>query len=200
MNAGNERCDIEIKDYVILPCGEDDRLPPRTLVMDVTMTHDRYGRTTHHTNGTLTHRVSSTGVPQVDGVLNKEARMKIRHYRQIYTDRPDPIVFLPITVSTSGLVYEDFVRLSFLHTHREDSILVGELPEESEQFRFFRASRLANLKGSAGLILTKASPMRVTIPIDLSTRSFIPLPRFFNSRRVSPLLNQSLILIPEQSA
>ncbi len=28
-------CDIEIKDYVILPHGEDDRLPPRTLVMDV---------------------------------------------------------------------------------------------------------------------------------------------------------------------
>ncbi len=26
--------------------GEDDRFPPRTLVMDVTMTHDRYGRTT----------------------------------------------------------------------------------------------------------------------------------------------------------
>jgi hypothetical protein len=41
--------------------------------------------------------------------------------------------------------------------------------------------------------------MRVTIPIDLSTRSFIPLPRFFKSRRVPPLLNQSLVLIPEQS-
>ncbi len=79
-----ERGDIEIKDYVILPNGEDDRLPPRTLVMDVTMTHDRYGRTTHHTNGTITHRVSSTGPPQTDGVLNKTTRMKIQHYRQIY--------------------------------------------------------------------------------------------------------------------
>jgi hypothetical protein len=84
--------------------------------------------------------------------------MKIRHYRQIYADRPDPIVFLPITVSTSGHVYEDF-RLFFLHTHREASILAGELPEESEQFRFLRASRLANLKDSVGLILVKASPM-----------------------------------------
>ena len=54
-------------------------------------------------------------------------------------------MFLPITVSTSGRVYEDFTRLIFLHTHREDSILAGELPEESEQFRFLRASRLANL-------------------------------------------------------
>jgi hypothetical protein len=68
------------------------------------MTHDRYGRTTHHTNGALAHRVSSTSTPQSDGALNKAARMKIRHYRQMYADRPDPIVFLPITVSTPGRV------------------------------------------------------------------------------------------------
>ncbi len=82
---------------------EDDRLPPRTLVMDVTMTHDRYGRTTQRTNGALTHRVSSTGAPQPDGALNKAARLQIRPYRQIYADRPDPIVFLPVAVSTSGV-------------------------------------------------------------------------------------------------
>ncbi len=62
--------------------------------------------------------------------------MKIRHYPQIYEDRPDPIVFLPIVVNTSGRVYEDFPRLLFLHAHREASILAGELPEESERFRF----------------------------------------------------------------
>ena len=67
--------------------------------------------------------------------------MNIRHYRQIYADRPDPIVFLPIAVSTSGRVYEDFVRLLFLHEYREVSILAGELPEESEQFRFLRKNR-----------------------------------------------------------
>jgi hypothetical protein len=85
--------------------------------------------------------------------------MKIRHYRQIYEDRPDPIVFLPITVITSGRVYEDFARLFFLHAHREASILTGELPEESEQFRFLRDSRLSKLKGSVGLILAKTSAM-----------------------------------------
>ena len=77
-------------------------------------------------------------------------------------------MFLSITVNTSGRVYEDFARLLFLHAQREASILAGELPEESEQFRFLRASRLANLKGSVGLILAKASAMRVTIPSDLS--------------------------------
>jgi hypothetical protein len=40
--------------------------------------------------------------------------------------------------------------------------------------------------------------MRVTIPIDLSTRSFIPLPRFFNSRRAPPLLHPSLTLLLQQ--
>ena len=100
----NERGDVEIMDYVILRHGEDNRLPPHTLsrLMDVTMTHDRYVRTTHHTNGALSHRVSSTGTHQTDGVLNKTDRIKIRHYRQLYADRPDPIVFLPVTVSTSG--------------------------------------------------------------------------------------------------
>jgi hypothetical protein len=49
------------------------------------------------------------------------------------------------------------------------------------------------------LILAKVSSIRVTIPIDLSTRSFIPLPGFLNSRRVPPLLNQSLVLIPQRS-
>ena len=35
----------------MLPRGEDNRLPPRPLILDVTMTHDRYERTTLHTNG-----------------------------------------------------------------------------------------------------------------------------------------------------
>jgi hypothetical protein len=98
-SAGDERGDIEIKDYVILTRGGVDRLPPRTFVIDVTMTHDLYGRTTQRTDGALTHRVSST-----------------------------PIVFLPVAVSTSGRVYEDFTRLLFLHAHREGSILSGDLP------------------------------------------------------------------------
>ena len=63
-----EHGDIEIKDYVILPNGEDNRIPPLTLMMDVTVTHDRYGRTTQCTNGALTHRVSLTGVLMMDPV------------------------------------------------------------------------------------------------------------------------------------
>ena len=98
---------------------------------------------------------SHTECPQSDGTLNNEVRIKLRYDRQLYVDRTDPIVFLPVVVRTSGRVYDDFVRLIFLHSHRESSILVGELPEESEQFHFFRAGHLTNLKGSVGLIFSQ---------------------------------------------
>jgi hypothetical protein len=147
------------------------------LILDFTLTHTRYGRSIQHTTGQLTHTRRSDGAPEPDGAIQKVDRDKIRHYRQIYLDRPDPIAFMTVEVDTSGRVYDDFNRLLFLHAHREASALANELPEESDQFRFLRATCLANLKGSVGLILTKASAMRVSIPIDLSSRPFIPFVR-----------------------
>jgi hypothetical protein len=97
--AGNELGDIEIKDYVTLSHREDNRIPPHTLMMEVTMTHDRFGHSTQRTNGALTHRVSSTGTPQSDGVLKNSASKKIRHYHQLYApDKSDPVIFLPVDV------------------------------------------------------------------------------------------------------
>jgi len=58
---------------------------------------------------------------------------------------------------------------------------------ESDHFRFLHGTCLHNLKGSVGIILTKVSIMRISIPVDLSSRSFIPLPRFIRSRRPIPL-------------
>jgi hypothetical protein len=85
-----------------------------------------------------------------------------------------------------------------LHAHREAS--AHELPEELDQFRFLRAACLANLKGSVGLILAKVSAMRISIPLDLSSRPFIPLPRFVRSRRHTPRLAPSFVLFPPRSA
>ena len=99
-------------------------------------------------------------------------------------------------VDTPVRVYDDFNRLRFLHSNREASALDNELPEASDQFRFLCATCLANLKGSVGLILTKTSTMRMSIPLDLSSRSFIPLPRFVRSRRPIPLLAPSFVLFP----
>ena len=83
-----------------------------------------------------------------------------------------------------------------MYTHREVSALVNELPEKSDQFRFLRTACLVNLKGSVGLILTKVSVMRISIPLDLSSRSFIPLSRFIRSRCPTSILAPSLVLFP----
>ena len=150
--VGNERGDIEIGKYIVLPRGQDNRLPPRPLLLDYTMTHDRFGRSNLHTNGKLTHCLRSTGAPQPDGALNNAARIENNHYRQKYAELPEPVVFMPVAASTSGRINEEFLRLLFLHANREASALAGELPEESAQFRFIRAACLANLKCSIGLM------------------------------------------------
>ena len=125
------------------------------------MTHDRFGRSNLHTNGKLTHCFRSTGAPQSDGALNNAARIKNNHYRQKYAELPEPVVFMPVAANTSGRINEEFLRLLFLHAHRDASALSGELPEESAQFCFIRTSCLVNLKGSIGLVFVKSSVMRM---------------------------------------
>jgi hypothetical protein len=121
------------------PQEQADRLPPpRTLILDFTLTHTQYGSSHVHTTGQLTNTRRSDCAPDLDGSVREVDRKKILHYRQLYINRPDPIDFLPTTVDTTGRLYDDFSRLLFLHTHREDSVLTNEIPEESDQFHFLR--------------------------------------------------------------
>ncbi len=201
--TGKERGDLEIKDNVGLqkPLEQADRLPPpRTLILDFTLTHTRYDRSHVHTTGQLTNTRCSDGAPEFDGALREVTRTKILHYRQLYLNRPEPIAFLPAAADTTGRVYDDFSRLLFLHAHGEASALSNEIPEESGQFRFLRAACYTNIKGSVGLILAKASTMRISIPLHLSSHPFIPLPRFICRRRPLPLLDSSLVFTPRRSA
>ncbi len=173
--TGKERGDLEIKDYVVMqkPQPEANRLPPlHTLIMDYTMTHIRFGCS--HVHPSIT--------------------------KLIYLNHPDPIAFIPLAVDTTGRMYDEFIRLLFLYAHRDASALANELTEESDQFLFLRVSCFANLKGVVGLIMAKASAMRISIPLDLSSRPCIPLPRFIRSRRPTPLLAPSLVLFPPCSA
>ena len=125
------------------PQARADRLPPpRTLILDFTMTHPHYGRSHLNPIGQLTNIRRSDGAPEPDGDLRVVTRKKILHYRQLYLNRLDPIVFLPVTVDTSGRIYDDFLRLIFLHAHREASALANDIPEESGHFRFLRAACL----------------------------------------------------------
>jgi hypothetical protein len=160
-----ERGDIEIKDYVVLQKlqTQDNRLPlPRTLIMDFTMTrtHVRFGCSHFHPMGQLTNTRRSDGSPDPDGTLKEVVRIKIRHYRNVYLNRRDPIPFIPLTVDTTGCLYDDFIRLLLLQAHREASVLFNDLSEDLDQFRFLRASCFANLKGAVGLIMVKASATR----------------------------------------
>ena len=86
--------------------------------------------------GQLTNTRRSDNTPDPDGTLKEVARIKIRHYRNEYLNRPDLIDFIPLVVDTTGRVYHEFIRLLFLHAHREVSALVNELSEESDQFCF----------------------------------------------------------------
>jgi hypothetical protein len=72
---------------------------------------------------------------------------------------------MSVAVDTSGRIYDDFLWFLFLHAHREASALANDLPEESGHFRFLRAACLANSKGSVGLILAKASDMRISFSL-----------------------------------
>ena len=80
---------MEIKDYVVMqkPQPQANRLPPpRTLIMDYTMTHIRFGRRSHlHPMGQLTNTRRSDGVPDPDAALKDVTRIKIRRYRNLET-------------------------------------------------------------------------------------------------------------------
>ncbi len=119
--------------------------------------------------GQMTNIRRSDGAPEPDGTLRVVDRKKIIHYHQLYIDRPDPIVFMPVAVDTSDRIYDDFLRLLFFHPNRETSTLTT-YREESGHFRVLRAVCATNIKGSVGLILTKSSDMRISIPVDLSSR------------------------------
>ena len=72
--------------------------PPRTLILDFTLTHTRYDSSHVHTTGQVTNASRSDDAPELDGDPRELDRKKILHYRQLYFNRPDPIVFLPVAV------------------------------------------------------------------------------------------------------
>ncbi len=85
----------------------------------------------------LTNTSRSDGAPEPDGVIKVVTRKKIIHYRQLYVDRPDPIAFMPVAVDTSDRIYDDFLRLLFLYSHREASALANDIRRNSATFVFF---------------------------------------------------------------
>jgi hypothetical protein len=77
----------------------------RSLVFDLSMTHDRFGSSSHvQQNGLLPH-------PQdIDKSLHLAAQGKINSFRQQYADNEN-ISFLPSIVSTSTHMHGEFLFL-----------------------------------------------------------------------------------------
>ena len=101
-SAGLWRGDVGIRNYL------RDHAGSRSLVFDLSITHNRYGSSSHPLqNGRLTH-------PQdIDAPLQITAQRKINRYRQQYADNQN-ISFLPAILSTSTRMHGEFLRLLFL--------------------------------------------------------------------------------------
>jgi hypothetical protein len=162
-STGQRRGDVGIRNYL------RDQADSRSLVFDLIITHDRYGRSSHPLqNGRLTH-------PQgIDAPLHIAAQRKMNSYRQQYADNQN-ISFLPAIMSTSTRMHGEFLRLLFLQAHRKTEAhptATGEPSQcnQSDSFRFKRAAISQLLKSKVGLAAAKAAALR----IDLNTPFFSP--------------------------
>ena len=101
-SADQQRGDVELRSYL------QDAAGRRSLVFDLSMTHDRFFGSSSHVqqNGLLSH-------PQdLDAHLRLAAQRKINGYRQQYADNQN-ISFLPAIVSTSTRMHGEFFASFF---------------------------------------------------------------------------------------
>ena len=88
---------------------------PVSLVMDLYITHERWGsRSDPSINGHLHYP------NDVDRSLNESVTDKIRNYHTDYNNNPpNTISFMSVIVSMSGRVHSEFVSLLFLQAQQE---------------------------------------------------------------------------------
>jgi hypothetical protein len=156
-SAGQRRGDMEIRSFL------QDAAGRRSLVFDLSMTHDRFGSSSHVQNGLLSH-------PQdLDAPLSLAAQRKINSYGQQYADNQN-ISFLPAIVSTSTRMHGEFLRLLFLQAHRETEAHftaagMSSQRNQSDSFRFKCAAFYQSLKGKVGLAAAKAVALRINLNV-----------------------------------
>ncbi len=103
--------DIELPGYL---ANVSDPVP---LVLDLRLTHDRFGSSSDPTlNGRLHYN-------DIDKSLNEDTNDKIRKYLVDYNNNPaNVVVFMPAIAGTNGRLHSDFIRLLFLQAHRETDL------------------------------------------------------------------------------
>jgi hypothetical protein len=158
-SVGQRRGDVEIHSFL------QDAAGRRSLVFDLSITHDRIGSSCYvQQNGLLSH-------PQdFDAPLRLAAQRKINSHRQQYADNQN-ISFLPAIMTTSSCMHGEFLRLLFLQAHRETAahFHATGLPSQQNRldnaFRFKRAAFYMGLKSKVGLVAAKASALRINLNI-----------------------------------
>ena len=188
-SAGQRRGDVEIRNYM------RDQAGSRSLVFDLSITHDRCGSSSHvQQNGLLSHTQDH------DAPLRLTAQRKINGYWQQYADNQN-ISFLPAIVSTSTRMHVEFLRLLFLQAHRETEAHftaagMSSQRHQSDSFRFKRAAYYQSLKSKVGLAAAKAAALRINLnvegcgvvaaPVHPPARAPFFSPSFFHTISLSP--------------
>ena len=105
-SEGQRQGDVEIRNFLRNQAGS------RSLVFDLSITHDRYGSSSHPLqNGRLTH-------PQdIDAPLHIAAQRKINSYLQQCADNQNTF-FLPAIMSTSTRMHGEFCVFFFYRPTR----------------------------------------------------------------------------------
>ncbi len=164
-NRGQHCGDVKLVGYLANTVG------PVPLVLDLLITHDRFGSNSDPTlNGTLNY----PNLNDIARSLNEASADKIRKYHSDnYNNPPNAISFMPVIVSTSDRLHSEFIRLLFLQGHRETDRFFATSGVQSAQsnlgssyFHFRRSAFSSMLKSKCGNILAKAEPLRINLNLD----------------------------------
>jgi hypothetical protein len=134
-------------------------------LLDLHIDHDRFGSSSDPSlNGPLHYP------NDIDKSLNEVATDKIRKYLVDYNNNPpNTVSFMFAIASTSGRLHSEFIRLLFLHTHRETDLFFAgsgvHLVQQDRGLFHFRSSFTSNLKVRVNT-LTETVVLRVNLNVD----------------------------------
>jgi hypothetical protein len=157
-----------------------------SLVLDLLITHERWGSRTDPTlNGHLHYPIDldkplmnpqetklENTTPTIITTPNESSRDKIRKYHTDDNNNPpNDISFIPSIANTSGRLHSEFVRILFLQTHREtdrffEASGVHLVQHDRRDFHCHRTVFTSQLKAKTVSILAKASTLRFILSID----------------------------------
>ncbi len=160
-SRGQHCGDIELVGYIVNEAG------PVPFVLDLRVPHDRVDSSDDpDLNGHLRYPNN------LDQSLNDAVVAKLRKYRADYNFNPTRGVgFMSAIASTSDRLHREFIRILFLHAHRETNHFFaasGVMSSQSDRgfFHYHLAAFSSMIKSRVGNILDKVSVLRINLNVD----------------------------------